>query len=111
MSTETVDLSNLRMATDGDAELEQELFEEFISSTTDLIHDLENHCQGSSDNEKWRTSSHALKGIALNLGANPLGALGKNAQDISEHSIDEKTRLLSNIKSEHQKVLEFLKTQ
>ncbi len=108
---ECVDLSNLRMATDGDTELEQELFKEFISSTTKLINDLENHCHGSNDNETWRTSSHALKGIALNLGANPLGELGKNAQNLFEGSIDEKSSLLTNIKIEHQKVLEFLKTQ
>ncbi|MGB0720421.1 MAG: Hpt domain-containing protein [Bdellovibrionales bacterium] len=108
---DVVDLTNLREAIDGDKELEQELFDEFISSSKVLIIALEQHCAGNSDNEAWRKAAHALKGISVNLGADHLGTLSKDAQEGFEAASPEKNTWLSQIKAEHEKVLQFLSEQ
>ena len=111
MNEIVVDLSNFREATDGDKELEQELFEEFYASSDDIMVKLDAHCTENNDNETWRQAAHALKGLAINLGAARLGELCKKGQDMSENSIPEKQELLHSIKSEHTKVIEYLKSQ
>lgn len=111
MSREVVDLSNLREVTAGDVELEKELFEEFINSSNQLLDELEKHSKDSGDNESWRKVAHAFKGIAANLGAAPLAAMCKQAQECFQQSSGQKAGLLSNIKSEHAKVLQFLNTK
>lgn len=104
MDENIVDLTNLREATDGDQELEQELFQEFAESSTELITELEN----ADSNDAWAKTSHALKGISINLGAGQLGAYCKIAQESAEESEETKSELLNKIKVEHKKVLEFL---
>lgn len=105
--TNCVDLTNLRAATDGDVELERELFDEYVSSSVGLIAQLEE----APDNESWRKAAHALKGISGNLGAMPLANLCKEGQEISDSTSPEKAALLAQIKEEHSKVLDFLSAQ
>lgn len=102
-----VDLTNLRSITDGDKEMEQALFEEFVSSSEESLSTLQN----SVDNafaETWRKEAHALKGVALNLGAIGLGALCKKAQDEFNASPDFKADLLKKIREEYALVKQFL---
>lgn len=100
-----VDLDNLREITDGDAELEAEFFDEFRSSANEVLSVLD---PVANDNETWRKAAHALKGIAMNLGAYPLGELGKQAQEKCEAPSEEKQTMLAEIKAEYQNVLQFL---
>jgi HPt (histidine-containing phosphotransfer) domain-containing protein len=75
----SLDLNNFHEMTDGDSELEQALFAEFITSCNSGIETLR-QCLAARDSEKWARTVHALKGISLNLGAIRLGELLKTAQ-------------------------------
>ena len=111
MNEDVVDLTNLRLVTDGDPDLERELFDEFITSSVDLVTELEAHCAGENSNEDWRKSAHALKGIAANLGASHLAEISKQGQEGAEKDLEWKVDLLGQIKQEREKVVAFLQAQ
>ena len=102
-----VDLTNLRSMTDGDVELEKTLFEEFYTSFEKGILALRTNCANSSA-EAWRSNAHALKGVALNLGAEKLGALCKKAQDDHGANENAKELMLQAIETEYNDVKVFL---
>lgn len=106
-----IDLTILRKSIGGDVELERELFEEFISSSGELIGELERTSIDTSKGEEWRQAAHALKGISLNLGASLLGDLSKQAQEGCEKDAEFKKSLLEKIHEEQQKVVDFLNSQ
>ncbi len=102
-----VDLTNLRSMTDGDKEMEEALFEEFLSSFELGMKTLAaNTNEGIS--ETWRKEAHALKGIALSLGANNLGTLCKIAQDGYQTNSEAKHKILEDIEAEYEQVKLFL---
>ncbi len=105
--TDVIDLTNFREMTDGDVELEKELFEEFFSSSEECITAMESNCV-DGENEIWRSNAHAFKGTALNLGADKLGQMCKDAQEGQDMSAAEKTTLLEKIKAEYSAVKVFL---
>lgn len=107
MNNQTVDLSNLREAIDGDKDLERELFNDFISSSQELLDTLRN----ADDDEEWRKSAHAFKGIAFNLGAQPLGELCMQAQENFEKDSASKQKILNEIEAEYAKVIDYLKSE
>jgi len=100
-----VDLSNLRELTDGDKELEAELFEEFIESSQKLLATLEN----SDSPTEWSKAAHALKGISANLGAMTLSEIARTAQEKDGALSSEKLQLLNALKHENAKVIQFLR--
>ena len=102
-----VDLTNLREMTDGDPEMERELFAEFISSFESELAQLR-ASQGESASETWRRRAHALKGIAFNLGAMQLGNLCKQAQETPQSDLEAKTELLKKISAEFADVRAYL---
>lgn len=110
MSKTPVDLANLRSMTEGDAEMEKELFEQFNISFQSGISSLEESMQ-KNNTEAWRREAHALKGIALNLGAEKLGELCKAAQEQFADSVAVKTASLNNIKIAYHDVEHFLASQ
>ncbi|HEU5048092.1 MAG TPA: Hpt domain-containing protein [Rickettsiales bacterium] len=105
--TGPVDLTNLRTMTDGDAELEKSLFEEFFISFEKELAAL-GDSMGAQDVPAWHAHSHALKGISLNLGAQKLGELCKIAQDEENAPASFKSELLEKIKAEYDVVKRFL---
>lgn len=105
--SDPVDLTNLREMTDGDADMEQMLFNEYYHSTESGITTLSNNCV-DGENENWRGSAHALKGTSLNLGAERLGALCKQAQEGHGASAAEKRQMLDAIREEYEKVKAYL---
>ena len=104
-----VDLTNLRSMTDADRGMEKALFEEFFISFEAGINTLQTNI-GESASEAWRKEAHALKGIALNLGAEQLGALCKQAQEELHASAGDKDELLKKIRAEYEQVRQFLLT-
>lgn len=108
--TQPVDLTNLREITDGDKEMESELFKEFINTSDSYIVSLGNMLDADK-NELWRTTTHAFKGLALNLGAANLGALCKNAQENNTASQQDKTAMLEAIRHEYAAVKDFLNSE
>ncbi len=105
--SDPVNLTNLREMTDGDVEMEKMLFDEFFSSSEECIVGMENSCV-DGENEGFRTSAHALKGTSINLGADKLGELCKEAQEKYDAPAAEKQTMLEGIKAEYQKVKDFL---
>jgi HPt (histidine-containing phosphotransfer) domain-containing protein len=105
--SEPVDLTNLREMTDGDREMERELFAEFFSSTEEGIESMAGQCTDGA-NETWRATAHAMKGTSVNLGANALGELCKKAQENDAASAVEKEAVLADIKQEYQAVKSYL---
>lgn len=102
-----VNLTNLRELTDGDKDIEKELFQDFIDSSALLLADLEKFISEDAF-EEWRKSAHGLKGISANLGAENLSHLSKTAQDSFEKDRTEKQQILTNLKQERDKVVAFL---
>lgn len=102
-----VDLTNLREMTDGDKELESQLFSEFFTSSEECIATLKNNCSDGT-NEVWRTAAHALKGTSYNLGAAKLGDLCKKAQENNAAFSLEKQAMLNDIQLEYADVKKFL---
>jgi HPt (histidine-containing phosphotransfer) domain-containing protein len=102
-----VDLTNLREMTGGDSDIEQMLFVEFCRSAQGCVQGL---TQFSNDpqTENWRKSAHAFKGIALNIGANQLSVLCKQAQDQHMADAAAKALMLQSIKCEYALVEEYL---
>ena len=107
--SQPVDLTNFREMTDGDVELEEELFEEFISSSTDGISIMANSL-GKGENDAWRATAHALKGVAQNLGAGKLGKLLEQAQSAANDDRQTKQKILLNIDDEFAAVRKYLNT-
>lgn len=104
-----VDLTDLHGMTDGDRAMERELFLEFYTSSEACISAL----IASNDTnapEAWRATAHALKGSALSLGANMLGALCMQAQELSGASVEEKRDMIASIIAEYGKVKTYLRS-
>lgn len=106
--TDPVDLTHLRELTGGDREMEERLFELFCASSEECIQTLEQNCT-DGENMDWRKQAHALKGSAVNIGANSLGTACAEAQEAFSASSSDKTTLLQSIKAEYQKTRDFLK--
>lgn len=102
-----VDLTNLREMTDGDPEMEKELFAEFISSFESELAELQ-ASQSDRASETWRRRAHAMKGIAFNLGAMRLGELCKQAQETPQSNLETRIDLLKKIGTEFADVRSYL---
>lgn len=101
-----VDLTNLQSITDGDKDLERELFQAFYQSFESCLQALS---AGSAvEAEVWRRNMHSMKGAALNLGAEHLSHLCKQGQDEFEAPKEAKDALWSQVQAEYSRVKEFL---
>lgn len=69
-----VNLAHLNTFTDGDEEVERELFTLFSQQATLAFERLEKACDECAD-EEWRSAAHKFKGASANLGAENLAAL------------------------------------
>lgn len=105
--TDPIDLASLRLMTDGDAEMERELFDEFLRSFEEGITAL-HQLLGPTQHEAWRKQAHALKGMAVNLGAAPLGVVCKHAQEQHAADTSAKQAMLSEIEAHYAAVRNFL---
>ena len=99
-----LNLENLREITGGDKEIEFELFEEYKTSSKNLLGVLQSCIH--EDNEKWRETAHALKGISVLLGADYLGSLAKTAQEQKEAAADQKQKMYDSMIEAHIIVLQ-----
>jgi len=105
---EIVDLTNVREIIKDDKAMAEKLFGIFITDSMKYITMLENNCTPDAS-EIWKDNAHALKGVALSLGANKLAKASNETKANHNASPEEKTNMLNEIKSEFQKVKEFLK--
>lgn len=105
--SDPVDLTNLRSMTDGDVDMELVLFEEFYRTFDEGIAALQGFMQPEHQ-EQWRKQAHALKGVAVNLGAAALGAICKQAQEQHTAEAATKTAILRDIETHYATAREFL---
>lgn len=104
-----VDLTHLRELTGGDLGIEKKLFDIFISSGKECIKKLESNCV-DGQNIEWRRETHALKGSAINIGAEKLANICEEAQDGSGAPLDKKSKILQKLKAEFDNTASFLKS-
>lgn len=104
-----VDLTNIHSVTEGDKDMERELFNQFFESFDRLFGVLETSRE-EKDNAVWRSNAHALKGISLNVGGMELARLCKDAQEGYLLPTADKTSLLASIKVEYAEVHAFLQS-
>lgn len=98
-----IDMDHFHLFTDGDPEEERELLDLFFSQVDLSMADLEESCF-QDDVESWKKAAHKLKGSAANLGANPLSAVCKEAE---ERFDDDQTIRLAMLADIHSKVSEL----
>ncbi len=96
MPNKPVDLTHLREFTDGYTEMEKQLFELFISSSEECLRMLERYCT-EGENKEWKNQAHALKGAAMNMGANAMAEVCAKAQEAFTASQRDKAAHLQNI--------------
>jgi HPt (histidine-containing phosphotransfer) domain-containing protein len=110
MTSQAVNLDNLREMTGGDPDLEKELFTVYLDSAEICLNALRESC-GAGAEETWRTQAHAWKGMSLNLGADLLGKLCAEAQMGNTAPEDKKRELLQSIEAAYAEVKTFLQAQ
>lgn len=97
-----LDVEHLEAFTDGDPEIEAELFEVFLEQGELAITRLEAVSAGTAtpDQEEWKSAAHRFKGAAANLGAKRLSECCFAAERNFEQGIDAKQALLGEIRSQ-----------
>jgi histidine phosphotransfer protein HptB len=105
---QAIDFDNLQRITDGDGEMEAELFKIFIDSSAVCMQELRT-AHAAQDAEAWSTQAHAFKGISVNLGAKPLGQLCSEAQRNCRAPAEDKAKMLAAIEKELERVKDALK--
>jgi len=103
----SVNLAVLHEMTDGDLSLERKMFKAFLYSASGCLAALENSRAEGMD-QAWRQGAHAFKGICLNLGAERLSQLCKDAQDQCAAPQQKKKELLKVIQHELESVRQYL---
>ena len=101
-----VDLEQLRMFTDGDAEEEKALADLFIEQANMMI-DLLQKSTDAVASDTWKSAAHRFKGSSGNLGANKLHHLCRRAETHYDDSEEEKREMLQAIVAETQRVQAF----
>jgi HPt (histidine-containing phosphotransfer) domain-containing protein len=93
-----LDLDHVRGFTDGDPQLESELFALFLSSAGLYLKRMAEALQTGAS---WQQTAHALKGASANLGARRLAALALHAEcsDPSEAQLREISRALDEVRA------------
>lgn len=69
--------AHLTSFTEGDAELEDELAELFVSTAHGYLKRMK---EAIKEDRGWSAEAHALKGASANLGARRVAALARNAE-------------------------------
>ena len=90
--SDPINRAHLAEITGGDEEFAQELLEEYLKSTTELMEELGGLLE-SPDFEKLRSLGHAIKGSSLSIGAD---AVSEAARIIEENSRNGSTEGLAS---------------
>ena len=101
-----IDMEQLRMFTDGDAEEEKALFTLFLEQAAEAIITLEQTMDDDA-RDRWKSTAHRLKGASGNLGAMTLHHLCRRAEAGFEENETTKCEMLTAIKTETKRVRKF----
>lgn len=103
-----VDIIHLETFTDGDKDVEQQLFSLFLEQADISLSRLRDAIS-SHDNEEWRSASHKFKGAAANLGAKKLSEICHAAESAFLQTADAKIGILNAIQAQYEEVQFYLK--
>ena len=103
----TLDMTNLRTMIDNDSAIECELIHAFHACYAASLRDLENGLT-QHDNVQWYNGAHAIKGIAVNIGAYRLGDLCLHAEQASDEKNSVKQSMLDAIQQNYLEVCQAL---
>jgi CheY-like chemotaxis protein/HPt (histidine-containing phosphotransfer) domain-containing protein len=103
-----VDIIHLETFTDGDKDVEQQLFSLFLEQADISLSRLRDAIS-SHDNEEWRSASHKFKGAAANLGAKKLSEICHAAESAFLQTGDAKIGILNAIQTQYEEVQFYLK--
>ena len=101
-----IDMEHFGLFTDGDPDEEKELLNLFFEQTEIGVKELEENCANENAQE-WKKAAHKLKGSAANLGARPMAAACKIAEEEFELNEDEKIKMLTEINSKIVELLDY----
>jgi signal transduction histidine kinase/CheY-like chemotaxis protein len=104
----TLDLTNLRSFSDGDAALEKEFISVFLDQSQEHLTLLHQHCI-SGTSKTWHEAAHSLKGGAATLGAMRMRELCAEAQDMLTATQKSRQEILASIQEEFLRVCHELK--
>ena len=104
-----VDLTNLRSNAMGDEEFVQEMVEMFAQQAQTQIAALKPLSDVNGSSEEWVEVSHALKGTAAGVGAEPMRLLCEAAQNMDDVPSNSRAEVLKNIEIEYQAAVAFFK--
>lgn len=93
-----LDLDHLRHLTDGDAQLEGELFALFLSTSEMYLQTMR---EALEDGRAWTSTAHALKGASANLGARRIATLALVAErsEASQAQLEAIERALQEVRA------------
>lgn len=104
-----IDLKHLRDITDGEKEVEREIFQLFLQNAEECLMLLSRHCEDQIS-KTWQDVSDELKGASASLGAFRLSKLCHQAESASQASLHEKKIIIEEISKEIRVIKHFLKT-
>ncbi len=98
------DITHLREMTDGDAELEAELMQ-YFDSTIERTSQRLTH----TDIAEWKSALHELRGAAMSIGAQKLGAYCQEGESHPPTEIKAQSEYRQNLATLIQQTLDALK--
>lgn len=102
-----VDLSHLYEASLGDNDFVKEMIDLFIARGQTKLNEIESQIS-DGQNEQWVSVTHALKGMAANIGASILRDLCAKAQLMETATKSERQHIFDQIKLEYQAIVKEL---
>ncbi len=106
---EYVDITRIQEISMDDIKFEQELIEEYISSSKRYLDDILK-CLNSGDTELLTRSAHSLKGSSANMGAEIVKEISFEIERMAKSgNLNEAPKLLEKLKKEFQKTEDVFK--
>lgn len=103
-----VDLTQLRLFTDGDPAEEKALADLFLDQAWEMVKILENSMRNDQQ-DAWKSAAHRFKGSSGNLGAMKLHHLCKRAEMHATDNAGEKREMFEAIQAETRRVEQFFR--
>jgi HPt (histidine-containing phosphotransfer) domain-containing protein len=105
-----VDMAFFKDMTMGDYEFEKDLLMVFKDSGEKNMKKMEQAIK-DGDNQNWCIACHAFKGGANSVGAVSLSKMLEHGQKNPKETLEEKRKLLAEVKEEFESVLKFLDSE
>ena len=102
-----IDVAFLRSVIEDDRDFERELFAIFTENAQRNLVKMDEAIK-NVDSNSWYMAAHAFKGAAASIGAFELSKALEYAQRHPEDNNEEKQKVLTRIKEEFNRVLEFI---